>query len=74
MTRADLSLIVKPLIGTVLAVATATWFGLGAWGLVTVQQLSINVARQTVLIEVLGEKIDAINARQPVGALERAER
>ena len=74
MTRADLIPIVKPLIGTVLAVATATWFGLGAWGLVTVQQLSINVARQTVLIEVLGEKIDAINARQPARVLERAGR
>ena len=70
----SLNPIVKLLLGTAITVATATWFGLGAWGLVTGQQLSINVARQTVLIEVLGGKIDAINARQPTGAMERAGR
>ena len=74
MTRADLSLIVKPLIVIAATISTVTFLGLMGWLLVTVQDLNVSVARLDVQISALGEKITTISTHRPAGALERAGR
>ena len=74
MTRGDLSLIVKPLIGIAATISTVTFLSLMGWLLVTVQDLNVSVARLDVQISALGEKITTMSTHRAVGSMERAGR